>query len=462
MSLMTGGQALGQARTPFDSIHRYITAEMERQRVPGVSIAILRGDSVLLARGYGFANLELRVPASDSTVYQSGSLGKQFTAAAVVMLSRQGRLRLDDPVVKWLPEGAGVWDGITVRHLLTHTSGITEYTDSTFDYRKDYTEDQLVRFAASRALDFSPGERWSYSNTGYVLLGAVIHRVTGRFYGEILRELIFVPLGMRSTRIISEAEIVPNRSAGYQLVGNQLGNQDWVAPALNTTADGSLYLSVNDLARWAVALSQRRILGAAVMEAAWTPVRLNDGGVYPYGFGWSLTELRGHRRIGHTGSWQGFKTALWRYPEFDLTVIVLANLAQAEPSGIAQGIAGILEPALQPPHLMAVPLAGPVPPLPIPELLRRLAAGTESSDLTVGLHRFLSLPARKEIGEAVSETKSWTTLGCDLVANRRIHWLGARVERICYARGAGKRKRVVASVFYASGWRAAYLDLSAY
>lgn len=158
----------------------------------------------------------------------------------MAILAEQDRLSLDDSVVKWLPEGAGVWDGITVRHLLTHTSGIAEYTDSTFDYRKDYTEEQLLRFAASRPLDFPPGQRWSYSNTGYAILGVLIHRVTGRFYGEVLHDLIFVPVGMRTTRIISQADIVPNRAAGYQLVNGQIKNQDWVAPTLNTTADGSL------------------------------------------------------------------------------------------------------------------------------------------------------------------------------------------------------------------------------
>src|SRR5215208_4506268 len=325
----------------LDSVNSYITNEMKRQHIPGMSVVILRGDSVLLDRGFGLANVELGVPASDSTVYQSGSVGKQFTGAAVAMLAQRGRLRLEDRIVKWLPEGAGVWDSVTVRHLLTHTSGMAEYTDSTFDYRKDYTEDQLVRFAASRRLDFSPGDRWAYSNTGYLLLGVLIHRVTGRFYGDVLQDLIFSPLGMRTTRIISKADIVPNRAAGYQRVDGKLKNQDWVAPSLNTTADGSLYFSIKDLTRWAVSLNQARIPDSAVLQRAWTPVRLNDGGLYPYGFGWELSGQRGHQRIGHTGSWQGFKTAIHRYPEFRLTVVALANLAQAEPGAIAEGIAGI-------------------------------------------------------------------------------------------------------------------------
>ena len=182
-----------------------------------MSVAVLRGDSVLLARGYGYANLELGVPASDSTVYQSGSIGKQFTATLVLMLVEQGRLRLDDPVLKYLPEGKSRWQGVTVRHLLTHTSGIPDYTDSAVDLHREYTEDALVRLAASLPLAFTPGTRWSYSNTGYVLLGALIHRVTGAFYGDLLRERIFQPLAMTSARVISEADLVPNRAAGYRL-----------------------------------------------------------------------------------------------------------------------------------------------------------------------------------------------------------------------------------------------------
>ena len=270
------------------AINRYVQAELERQHIPGLSLAVLTGDHVILSGGYGFANVELRVPASDSTVYQSGSMGKQFTAALVEMLVDNRQLAYDDAIVRWLPEGAAVWQGMTVRHLLTHTSGVAEYTDSTFDYRKDYTEDELVKFATARPLDFRPGERWSYSNTGYLLLGALIHRVTGRFYGDLLRDSVFGPLGMHDSRVISEADIVPNRAAGYRLENGALRNQEWVAPTLNTTADGALYFTVRDLTHWAIALNQRRVPSAAALDTAWTPVRLRDGATYPYGFGWYL------------------------------------------------------------------------------------------------------------------------------------------------------------------------------
>jgi CubicO group peptidase (beta-lactamase class C family) len=337
------------------AISRYVQAEMDRQHIPGLSLAVLSGDRVLMSRGYGFANVELRVPASDSTIYQSGSMGKQFTAALVEMLVEHHQLRLNDTIVRWFPEGSAVWQGVTVRHLLTHTSGVAEYTDSTFNYRKDYTEDELVKFAASRPLDFKPGERWSYSNTGYLLLGALIHRVTGRFYGDLLRDSVFQPLGMRASRIISEADIVPNRAAGYELQNGELKNQEWVSPSLNTTADGALYVTVRDLAQWAIALNHRRVVGAALLDTAWTPVRLSNGTTYPYGFAWYLMDQNGQRRISHTGSWQGFKTVIARYPGSGLTVIVLANLAEAQVGPIAYAVAGLQDPKLRLPDSTSRP-----------------------------------------------------------------------------------------------------------
>src|SRR6476646_11613702 len=183
-------------QTALAAVDRYVREEMRRERVPGVSVAIVRDGRLVLARGYGFANVELHVPATDSTIYQSGSIGKQFTAALILRLAAEDRLGLDDPIRRHLPEGPPRWDSITVRQLLTHTSGILDYTDSAVDLRREYTEDELVRIAAGLPALFRPGARWSYSNTNYLLLGAIIHRVSRVFYGDLLRREIFAPLGM--------------------------------------------------------------------------------------------------------------------------------------------------------------------------------------------------------------------------------------------------------------------------
>lgn len=448
-------------QTDTAAINRYVQAEVERQHIPGLSVAVLTGDRVVLSRGYGLANVELHVPASDSTVYQSGSMGKQFTAALVEMLVDNHRIRLDDSIVRWFPEGAAVWQGITVRHLLTHTSGVAEYTDSTFDYRKDYTEDELVKFAAARPLDFRPGERWSYSNTGYLLLGALIHRVTGRFYGDLLRDSVFGPEGMRDSRVISEADIVPNRAAGYRLANGALKNQEWVAPTLNTTADGALYFTVRDLARWAIALNHARVPSAAALDTAWTPVRLSDGANYPYGFGWYLVPQRAQRRIAHTGSWQGFKTVIARYPQSaggGLTVIVLANLAEAQVAAIAYGVAGLLDPALQAPHLVTS-AGGRQPPVAIPLLLRAIVARPDSVAITPRFRKFLSADLTDWYRGLTAEGRQWTFAGCDTISPLRFTYLGSAIAYACYARSArASGGGTAVSVFYTADWRAAGVE----
>src|SRR5207244_4067380 len=192
----------------------YVVAVVGRQRVPGVAVAIVSKGNVT-RRGYGFANLEHMVPVTDETIFQSGSLGKMFTATAVMLQVEDGKLALSDPVTKFFPDAPTSWRDITVRHLLTHTSGIPDYTTSTFDYRKAWTEDPVADMAFAPALEFPPGSRWNYSNTGYALLGFIVHKVSGQFYGDVLKERVFKPLGMTTARIINEADVVPNRAAGY-------------------------------------------------------------------------------------------------------------------------------------------------------------------------------------------------------------------------------------------------------
>lgn len=457
-----GGAAATSAGATFpaDAVNRFVESELARQRIPGMSVAVVRGDSVVLMRGYGYANLELRVPASDSTIYQSGSVGKQFTSAAVMQLVNEGRIKLDDPITKYFPEGRTVWRGITVRHLLTHTSGIPDYTGGKIDYRRAYTEDELVRYAAQEKLIFQPGERWSYSNTGYLMLGALIRRVTGRFYGDVLREKVFGPIGMRTARVISEADIVPNRADGYQLVNGEIKNQDWVSPELNTTADGALYFTVRDMAAWAVNLNHRTIPGDEALQASWTPVRLNDGGTFPYGFGWRIDQQRGYKRIHHGGSWQGFRTAITRYPDFDLTVIVLTNLAQAQPEAIAVGIASVVEPKLAAPQLLP-PAAKDDAPHPTADVLHALATGADADLATPGLRRFLTPGTRKGFAMDAKEPVTWTALGCDDISASQFAYLGAPVARACYARTASGTP-YLAEVFYTADGRVAGAELDRY
>ena len=337
-------------------IDAFVQQEMQREKVPGVALGIVSHGTVVASRGYGMANLELRVPVSDQTLFQTGSLGKQFTAVAVMLQVEGGKLRLDDPLTRYFQDAPRTWQAITVRNLLNHTSGIPEYTEYTgrgprgarpaIDLRRDYSEEQLTRIAYRLPLEFPPGSRWKYSNTGYLLLGVLVHKVSGSFYGEVLRERVFVPLGMGTARVISEADIIPNRAAGYRLDGAELKNQEWVAPSLNTTADGALYLSMRDWIAWDRGLRAQAILQPASWAEIYTPVLLRNGTRYPYGFGWDVEEAKGRPFYHHGGTWQGFRTNISRYLADDLTIIVLTNLGDSSPERFVAGIVALLDPQL--------------------------------------------------------------------------------------------------------------------
>ncbi len=340
------------------SIDRFVAEEMAREQVPGIAVGIYRRGQILLAKGYGLANVELNVPVKPETIFQSGSVGKQFVSAAVMMLVEEGKIGLDDSITKYFPNAPASWKPILVKNLLSHTSGLAEYETGErsgpkgpFYLRLDFSEDELVEKVEALPIEFAPGERWNYRNTNYLLLGVLVHKVTGAFYGDFLQERIFKPWYMRSTRIISDKEIVPNRSAGYELVARKLQNQDWVSPTFNSTGDGTIYFNVLDLAKWDEALYGTSLLKQSSLDRIWTVFALNNGQPNPasYGFGWSISSVNGHKLIAHGGAWQGFTCFIQRYVDDNLTVVVLTNLSRANPGLFASRIAGVVNPALVPP-----------------------------------------------------------------------------------------------------------------
>lgn len=336
-----------------EKVDAIVRQAMRSHQIPGVCLGVMRDGRLVKATGYGYANVELKVPVSPLSLFQSGSVAKQFTATAVMMLVQEGKIGIDDPITRYFPEArAAAWRNVTVRQLLTHTSGIPDifgetdadsYTKGILDFHRDYTEDELLQRYLGLKLDFTPGDKWNYSNTGYELLGFLIHRVSGMFYGDFLQKRIFKPLGMTSTRIISETDIVPNRVAGYRIIDGQLKNQEWIAPSLNTLADGGLYTNVIDLAKWDAALYTEKLLPRAALREMWTPVRLNSGATHAYGFGWELGAVDGHAVQFHTGSNQGFAVSISRYVDDRLTVVVLTNLDEGHSVtlGIAQPVAAL-------------------------------------------------------------------------------------------------------------------------
>lgn len=340
--LILFGTIFSQAQTAdaTNAVDDYVKAEMQRQHIPGLSLLVARNGKIVQSEGFGLANVELQVPVKPESVFQSGSVGKQFTATAVMMLVEAGKVRLDDPLTKYFKDAPASWKQVTVRELLSHTAGFGDYPEK-FNFRKDWTEDELLKLVEAMPLAYPPGTNWKYSNLGFLTLGILIHRVTGEFYGAFLQQRIFQPLGMTATRIISESDIVPNRAAGYRLVKGELKNQEWVAPAMNTTADGSLYFTTLDLAKWDAALYTDKLLKQSSLDQMWTVAKLKNGQPNKghYGFGWFIDERNGHRCIHHDGSWQGFETAIDRYVDDHLTVIALTNLAGAQPGKITTHVA---------------------------------------------------------------------------------------------------------------------------
>jgi CubicO group peptidase (beta-lactamase class C family) len=387
---------LGPGVARADPVDGYVREQMRRHRIPGLSLAVVKEGKVIRAKGYGLANVEHQVPAKPETVYQSASLSKQFTAAAVLLLAEEGKLCLDAPLGTYLDDTPAAWKAVTVRHLLTHTSGIKDYTRKDVNLREDHTEADLLKKFAAFPMDFAPGSNWRYSNTGYVLLGMLIRKASGEHHGQFLRRRILEPLGMDATRVISEADIVPNRAAGYRLLKRQLKNQEWVAPSLNTLADGCLYTTVLDLAKWDAALYTEKLLKKSSLEQMWAPARTTDGKRRPWGFGWKLGEVRGRPLLEHRGTWQGFRAHLVRYPKDRLTVIVLANLATAGAERVAKGVAGLVLPELAPPT--PKPLDDPEPRVAalLRNVLRRIADGTLAPDLFTAEARKEFFPTEAE------------------------------------------------------------------
>jgi D-alanyl-D-alanine carboxypeptidase len=333
---------------PHDVIDEIVESTLRRQQIPGLSLAVVRNGSVLKSKGYGLANLEHHVPVRPDTVFQIGSVTKQFTAAAVLLLADEGKVDLDAPALEYLSTLPSEWGAVTVRQLLTHTSGLDSVTEVPgFSYRRDYTRDELLELAASYPFKFPPGGGWFYSNTGYSLLGWIVEDVSGREFGEFLAGRIFGPLNMESTRMIRYEEVVPHRAAGYNWTGSRHERGEPLRPQA-VAGSGGLLSTVLDLAKWDAALATDFPLHCGLKARIWTPARLNDGSPAVtdvecgphYGFGWFLGEDRGRRLVSHTGVTDaGFSSEILRLPDDGLTVIFLSNVEPVEQDQFSRRIA---------------------------------------------------------------------------------------------------------------------------
>ncbi|MBA3633687.1 MAG: beta-lactamase family protein [Acidobacteria bacterium] len=329
-----------------DEVNKYVRAQLAERHIPGAAIAVIKNGRVVKAEGYGLASVEFNAPATKETVFEIGSISKQMTAAAIMLLVEEGKINLDEKIKRYLPNTPDSWKNVSVRNLLTHTSGIKSYTGlSGFELTKRLKRDEFIKALSTHPLEFEAGANWKYSNSGYNLLGFIIEAVSGKSYWNFMRERIFKPLGMNSTGDRDPQYIIRNRATGYEWENNRLVGRDY--DLTDVFSAGAIVSTVMDLAKWDAALRNDSLLKKESKAQIWTPVLFNDRKPYPYGFGWNVTEFRGHRLISHGGQTAGFAANISRYTDDDLTVIVLTNLGDQGLGGaIARGIAKNYIPAI--------------------------------------------------------------------------------------------------------------------
>jgi len=310
----------------------------------GLSIAIAKGADIVLAKGYGLADFESEVPATAETVYRIGSITKQFTAAAILLLMEEEKIGIDDPLTKFLSDYPTQGRTVTIRHLLQHTSGIKSFTDLP-SYRKqmrlDVSHDDILNRFKDEPFHFAPGENYRYCNSGYYLLGVILEQVAERSFEEFLQQRIFSPLQLKRTFYDRHARIIPHRARGYSRWGGELSNARYLSMT-QPFAAGALASTVGDLVRWQRALLSNELLTASSYKLMTTAGTLTNGTSIDYGLGTFLRKQGDHATVGHGGGINEFRSELVYYPENDYTIVVLANSGNAQPAQITKGIAGQL------------------------------------------------------------------------------------------------------------------------
>lgn len=312
-------------------------ADYSAPGMPGAAVMVIRNGEPILTRSYGLARLEEAVPVTPATNFRLASVTKQFTATAVLMLVDRGKLSLDDTLRSHYSQYPPFADGITIRHLLQHTSGLEDYEPVYGDPFPEQIRDRgvLELLSATEDTYFAPGSEYRYSNSAYAILATLVEDLSGQPFADFLRDNIFASLGMQNTvAFVKGHTTVPNRAYGYSVSEGEVEFADqssWSA----VLGDGGVYSSVEDLFTWDQALYDNDLLPPALWAEAWTP------GLENYGFGWRIDEYGGHRRIHHSGSTSGFRNFMQRFPDLGLTIIVLTNRAGPDVQPLAEKIADL-------------------------------------------------------------------------------------------------------------------------
>jgi D-alanyl-D-alanine carboxypeptidase len=409
--------ALGGRLTAADPVDEYIRAQMTTRHLPGVSIVVVQNGRIVKAAGYGMASLELNAPATERTVYEIGSISKQFAANAILLLVEDGKIQLDDLLSKYLARTPPAWSGITIRHVLTHTAGLADFDTGNigFSYRREYTADEFVELLGKQPLGFAPGERWNYTNA-FPLLGIVVERASGMPYVEFVRTRIFESLGLESARFKSATEVVPHRADGYLYKDGRYQHGETLRPMV-IAPNGGILINVVDFAKWDIALTAGKLLRPASIEAMTTPVRLNDGRTVSHGLGWFIDTFAGHTFGAHWGSTvTGHSAVIRRYVRDGVTVIMLANLDDGGTGidAMSKRIADMFVPGVA---VQGLPVVAEEPAVTIRmrAALTAIAAGRDHDDVASGVAARLPQPVRTRLGDAITEPAQWASLGDEVV-----------------------------------------------
>ncbi|HVF90156.1 MAG TPA: serine hydrolase [Blastocatellia bacterium] len=322
-----------------------IMSAMIRPGAPGAAVMVIRDGKVIHKKGYGLANVEAGTPIDTNTVFDLASVSKQFTAMAVMILAERGKLSYDDPLTKFFPEFPAYASKITVRHLLNHTSGLPDYMAS-FEKlgKKDFeptSKDAIKMLSEMPEPRFAPGDKWEYSNSGYMVLAQIVEKASGMGFASFMKKNIFDPLGMNNTLIADESRPkIADRAISYAPQAEGFKNIDYT-PLNLIFGDGNVNTSVEDMYRWDQALYTEKLVKQATLKQAFTPAKLNDGSPTKYGFGWSIGDVNGLQVLAHGGAWVGFRTYIIRFPGERFTVIVLSNFARFNPEAVSKRIARV-------------------------------------------------------------------------------------------------------------------------
>ncbi len=461
------------------AIDSHITREMRERRIPGVSYAVVNDGKIVLRKAYGFGNLETEMPLTVSSVFELASVTKQFTAAAIMLLVEDGKVKLDDPINNYFDQPPAIWQGITVRQLLTHTAGlqaggVVNHQGSPLLY---ISTKQAYEMISARPLFLQPGTHGFYADAGYFLLGMIIEKASGMPYRAFLQRRIFDPLQMTQSSVLDKRRILKGRVATYEFSSAQprLPGMD-PAPAdslVNWRRDWQyelpsffgIFSTLDDLAKWSTSLHRRTLLKQESLEQMWTPAKLTSGGHAMvigdlYGLGFLINDVRGHRFAGHGGA---SGTFILHFLDAPISVIVLSNLASTagrHAPMLARAIAGLYSKEYQAVERLGVSLdSEPELTNSVRALLPEFAAG-RTTDFMTEAHKayFNDMPAsfRNRLNEPLGKVTGLTRVTCDNVEGRGIRYTDV-VARICYFGGVGGSRPIYISVYLTREGKGAHL-----